>query len=183
MTTPRAAARLGLGVRVIGASCETAHGMLRVNVFEDECDYDESDPPGYRSGQVHVTKMLGGEALNVKVFEMPARREPVPVPLRVRGRVAVVLEGAVGCARPPASSELAQRRDVVCFPAGPAGAHKVWNRRRGDARRADVLERSRALGGACIPTATRSACGPGNDADTVMLRRGDGAVDYYDGER
>ena len=40
-------------------------------MFSDECEYDESDPEGFRSGFVHITKALGGETLNVKVMEVP----------------------------------------------------------------------------------------------------------------
>jgi uncharacterized cupin superfamily protein len=36
---------------------------------------------------------------------------------------------------------------------------------------------------AVYPDSDKIGVWPGNDADKVMLRRSDGAVDYYDGER
>lgn len=52
--------------------------MRRVNVFTDECQYDDSGPNGYRSGVEHLTKALGGQALAVKVFEIPPGQSVCP---------------------------------------------------------------------------------------------------------
>ncbi len=155
--------------------------MLRVNVFEDECDYDESDPPGYRSGHVHVTKMLGGEALNVKVIEIPARESLCPYHYEYEEEWLVVLQGAVGVRTPDGEHELA-RGETVCFASGPAGAHKVWNAAEETAR-VLMFSSAREPSVAVYPDSDKIGVWPGNDADTVMLRRGDGAVEYYDGER
>jgi hypothetical protein len=39
--------------------------LRRANFLTDEMDYDSSDPEGYRSGQIHITKAIGAQALAV----------------------------------------------------------------------------------------------------------------------
>ena len=61
--------------------------MRRANVLSVDCDYDASDPKGYSSGLANVSQAVGGEALAVKVYELPAGESVCPS-LRVRGGVA-----------------------------------------------------------------------------------------------
>jgi uncharacterized cupin superfamily protein len=71
---------------------------------------------------------------------------------------------------------------VICFPPGPTGAHKVTNR--GDAiARIMMFSSAREPAVAVYPDSDKIGVWPGNPEDKVMLRRGDGKVDYWDGER
>ena len=45
----------------------------------------------------------------------------------------VVIDGAV-VVRTPDGEDVLERGDVVCFPAGPAGAHQIMNRSKATAR-------------------------------------------------
>jgi hypothetical protein len=42
--------------------------MRRANVFRADCEFDDADPDGYRSGVARVGQAAQGEALVVKVF-------------------------------------------------------------------------------------------------------------------
>lgn len=70
---------------------------------------------------------------------------------------------------------------MVAFPAGPEGAHKVSNGAEVDARLV-MFSSAREPSVAVYPDSDKIGVWPGNEADKVMLRRRDGAVDYWDGE-
>jgi hypothetical protein len=52
--------------------------MSRANVFNTEFEYDHTDPPGYRSGVARVGERARGEALAVKLYEVPAGQSLCP---------------------------------------------------------------------------------------------------------
>jgi uncharacterized cupin superfamily protein len=93
----------------------------------------------------------------------------------------VVLDGSVTL-RTPASERQLERGEVVCFSPGPAGAHKVTNRG-GEAARIMMFSSAREPAVAVYPDSDKIGVWPGNPADEVMLRRADGHVAYWDGER
>jgi uncharacterized cupin superfamily protein len=155
--------------------------MQRVNVFSDECEYDPSDPAGYRAGAVRVTKALGAEAIAVKLMEIPGGESVCPYHYEYEEEWLIVLEGSV-VVRTPSGEETLNRGEMVAFPVGPEGAHKVSNP--GDeSARIIMFSSAREPAVAVYPDSDKIGVWPGNPDDTVMLRRVDGAVDYYDGER
>lgn len=155
--------------------------MRRANVFSAELEYDETDPEGYRAAAVHLSRALGGEALAVKVFELPAGESVCPYHYEYEEEWLVVLDGTV-VVRVPEGEERLARGDAVCFPPGPTGAHKVTNA--GDASaRVVMFSSAREPAVAVYPDSDKIGVWPGEPADKVMLRRADGQVDYWDGER
>jgi uncharacterized cupin superfamily protein len=155
--------------------------MRRVNVFSDECEYDESDPAGYRAGAIRVTKALGAQALAVKLFEVPAGESVCPYHYEYEEEWLMVLDGSV-LLRTPSGEETLARGETVAFPPGPDGAHKVSNPGEQSAR-IIMFSSAREPSVAVYPDSDKIGVWPGNSDDTVMLRRAEGAVDYYDGER
>jgi uncharacterized cupin superfamily protein len=156
--------------------------MRKANVFSDACAYDESDPPGYRSAALHLAKALGGERLAVKVFELPSGQSVCPYHYEYEEEWLVVLEGEV-LLRTPEGMQTLSRGDAVCFASGPAGAHKVSNPAT-DTARVMMFSSAREPAVAVYPDSEKIGVWPGGDnRDKVMLRRPDGDVDYWDGER
>lgn len=155
--------------------------MPRVNVFGDECEYDASDPAGFRAGAVHVTKALDAKDLAVKLIELPAGESVCPYHYEYEEEWLVVLDGSV-LVRTPVGEETLARGEIVAFPPGPDGAHKVSNPGMTSAR-VLMFSSAREPSVAVYPDSDKIGVWPGNADDTVMLRRADGAVDYYDGER
>jgi uncharacterized cupin superfamily protein len=155
--------------------------MQRANVFTDECVLDSSDPPGYRAAVARVGKAVGGEALAVKVFELPPGEALCPYHYEYEEEWLVVLDGSV-LVRVPDGEETLTRGEIVCFPPGPTGAHKVSNPTDATAR-VMMFSSAREPAVAVYPDSDKIGVWPGNPDDTVMLHRADGAVDYYDGER
>ncbi|HEY2217451.1 MAG TPA: cupin domain-containing protein [Solirubrobacteraceae bacterium] len=154
--------------------------MRRGNVFDDELEFDESDPDGFHVGMARVGKAAGGEDLAVKAFELPPGQSICPYHYEYEEEWLLVLDGDV-VVRTPEGEEQLGRGDLVCFPKGPSGAHKVSNHSERSAR---VLMYSSAHepSVAVYPDSDKIGVWPGNDADKVMLHRADGNVDYYDGE-
>jgi uncharacterized cupin superfamily protein len=154
--------------------------VRRVNLFDDDYEWDETDPDGYRGAAIRITKAVGAEALAVKAFVLPPAQSLCPYHYEYEEEWLMVLEGTVVVRTPEGEQDLA-RGDVVAFAAGPEGAHKVSNRSEQDARLV-MFSSAREPSVAVYPDSDKIGVWPGNDADTLMLRRADGHVDYYDGE-
>jgi len=65
---------------------------------------------------------------------------------------------------------------------GPTGAHKATNRGEAPARIL-MFSSTRTPAVAVYPDSDKIGVWPGNPDDEVMLRRADGDVGYWDGER
>jgi uncharacterized cupin superfamily protein len=155
--------------------------MRRANVLRVGCAYDETDPDGFRSGLADISQAVGGQALAVKIYELPVGESVCPYHYEYEEEWLLVLDGAVVVRMPEGEEELA-RGEMVCFPPGPTGAHKATNR--GDAMaRVVMFSNAREPAVAVYPDSGKIGVWPGNPDDEVMLRRADGNVDYWDGER
>jgi uncharacterized cupin superfamily protein len=155
--------------------------VRRVNVFSVDCEYDDTDPDGYRSGEAHAGKAAGGEALAVKVYELPAGQSVCPYHYEYEEEWLLVLAGAIILRTPEGEQEL-QSGGLICFPQGPTGAHKATNRGEVTARIV-MFSSAREPAVAVYPDSDKVGVWPGSPDDKVMLRRADGNVDYWDGER
>lgn len=155
--------------------------MLRHASFLGESlECDPSDPEGYRASTANLSKALGAEALAVKVFELPTGQSVCPYHYEYEEEWLVVLDGSVAVRTPEGETTLA-RGDIACFPKGPPGAHKVTNRGQPSAR-VMMFSSAHEPAVAVYPDSGKIGVWPGNPDDRVMLRRADGAVDYFDGE-
>jgi uncharacterized cupin superfamily protein len=179
MGTPRAP-RFWSFVRRLGCICKD-RPVLRANVLRVDCDYDETDPAGYRSGQANISQTLGAEALAAKVYGLPIGESVCPYHYEYEEEWLLVLLGAVVVRLPAGEQELACG-EMTCFPPGPSGAHKVTNRGETMAR-IMMFSSAREPAVAVYPDSNKIGVWPGNPGDKVMLRRADGDVDYWDGER
>jgi uncharacterized cupin superfamily protein len=155
--------------------------LRRASFLNESIEYDTSDPEGYRAGVVKVSRALGAEALAVNVFELPAGQSVCPYHYEYEEEWLVVLDGSV-VVRTPEGEETLARGEIVRFPKGPPGAHKVTNRGQPSAQ---IMMFSSAHEPAVTvyPDSDKIGVWPGNPDDHVMLRRADGAVGYFDGER
>jgi uncharacterized cupin superfamily protein len=151
-----------------------------VNVFDAACEYDPEDPGGYRAGQSRVGDQAGGQAITVRLYEAPEGESICPYHYEYEEEWALVLAGSPTL-RTPDGERLLAAGDLVCFPVGPDGAHKLTNRA-GETARILMWSGSREPAVAVYPDSDKIGVWPGNQADELMLRRADGARPYYDGE-
>ncbi|MFZ1993950.1 MAG: cupin domain-containing protein [Solirubrobacteraceae bacterium] len=149
------------------------------NVYEQRFEYDETDPSGYRAGVTRIGRAAGGSDLVVKQFEIPPGETLCPYHYEYEEEWLLVLDGNA-TVRTPDGEQAAPRGALMCFPAGPTGAHKVANA--GDETVLALMWSSaREPSVSVYPDSDKVGVWAGEDH--VLLRRSDGHVDYYDGER
>jgi uncharacterized cupin superfamily protein len=149
------------------------------NVYEQAFEYDQTDPPGYRAGVTRIGRDAGGKDLIIKQFEIPSGEALCPYHYEYEEEWLLVVEGTA-TVRTPDGERPAPRGALMCFPAGPAGAHKVANH--GDETVLALMWSSaREPSVSVYPDSDKMGVWAGEDH--VLLRRSDGHVDYYDGER
>ena len=102
--------------------------MTVANVFEPEFDdADPSDPPGYKVRGAQVGKAAGSERLGASLYEIPPGNSICPYHWHAANEeMLIVLSGAPTLRTPEGERELAEG-EVVAFPVGERGAHKVTN--------------------------------------------------------
>jgi uncharacterized cupin superfamily protein len=154
--------------------------MTRANVFTDPYVYDDSDPDGYRAAVAQVGQQAGGRENIVKAYEIPGGERLCPYHYEYVEEWLLVLNGELEL-RTPAGTEMIGAGALICFPAGPEGAHQLVNRT-GETARAVMFSSSREPAVAVYPDSDKIGVWTGRKDDEFMLRRADGAVAYYDGE-
>ena len=153
--------------------------LRRVNYSELVPEYDDTDPDGYRAGMARFGPALGAEKMGASLYELPPGQSICPYHyeypdeewlLVVGGRVTVRHEGS--------ETELSSG-DMVCFPPGPEGAHKVTCL--GDeTARVVMLSTKEKPAVAVYPDSGKIGIWPGDERDVLMMRRD--KLAYYDGE-
>jgi uncharacterized cupin superfamily protein len=149
------------------------------NVYTQEFEYDDSDAAGYRAGMTTIGKAAGGKDNTVKEFQVPAGESICPYHYEYEEEWLLLLEGTV-TVRTPEGERTIERGELLCFPSGPEGAHKVTNHSDAVAL-ALMWSSAREPAVAVYPDSDKMGVWAGKDR--AMLRRADGEVDYYDGER
>jgi uncharacterized cupin superfamily protein len=105
-----------------------------VNVHDVPLRTDPSDPPGFQSRFAKLGALIGGSMLGATLYELAQGESGAPYHYEVGNEEwLLVLEGRPTIRVPDGEEEL-EPGDVVCFPDGPDGAHKVSNERAETAR-------------------------------------------------
>ena len=151
--------------------------MLRFNL-NAPVEYDP-EPDGYRAGHAKLHPEIGARTLFGGLFELPPGQSGRPYHYESAEEWLLVLEGHVHVRHPDGEDEL-KAGDLVCFPAGPQGAHKVTNTRDTNAR---VLLISRRTSPAVAVYPDSDKIGVIADWGERVFARRESAVDYYDRER
>jgi uncharacterized cupin superfamily protein len=152
--------------------------MRRFNLLAAEPEYDESDPEGYRAGMDRFGPKIGAAQIGGSVYEIPPGQSICPYHYEYPEEEWLMpLDGAVTL-RTPAGEEELGRFEVVAFPAGPEGAHKVSNL--GSSTVRVLMLSTKAETSVCIypDSGKLLAISP---HDRLMTRKSS-EVDYYDGE-
>lgn len=154
--------------------------MRRVNVDRAELSYDEDDPPGYAAAAMRVARELGSAELSLNLIEVPAGESLCPYHYEYVEEWLLILDGRATL-RVPEGEEEVEKGDLVLFPAGPDGAHKVTNPTDQPVRLI-MFSSSREPSVAVYPDSDKVGVWSGNDADRWMFHRRGGNVPYYEGE-
>jgi uncharacterized cupin superfamily protein len=152
--------------------------MERFNLLAASPEYDDSDPEGYRAGMDRFGPKIGATQIGGSVYELPPGQSICPYHYEYPDEEWLMpLDGTVVLRTPEGETDL-ERFEVVAFPPGAAGAHKVTNR--GDATVRVLMLSTKPEVSVCVyPDSDKVLAN--SPEDRHMSRRSSG-VDYYDGE-
>ena len=154
--------------------------MQKINLDELEMAYGADDPDGYRVGYNRFGPQIGASAMGATVYELNEGQSICPYHYEYGCEEwAIVLRGRPTL-RHSNGEDLLEPGDVVCFPEGPAGAHKVTNAGEETAR-VMILSTKQMPVVFVYPDSDKLAVGVPNPDDYLVVRR-DSGVGYFDGE-
>ena len=154
--------------------------MRRVSVTDVPFVYDAEDPAGYRAGMARLGPDLGAVATGTTAYELPPGEALCPYHYEHGEEEWLLVLAGRPTLRHPDGVDQLDEWDLVFFPTGPEGAHRVQNDTDGTVR---VLMYSSVV----YPTVTvypdsdKIGVWTTGEDDDLMVRRASG-VPYYDGE-
>jgi uncharacterized cupin superfamily protein len=139
--------------------------MRRANLFSVDTAQDDGDPKGYEVPYARIGELIGAARMGLSVYDLAPGNSICPYHWEFPDEEwLIVLAGRPTLRIPDGEHEL-EAGDVVCFPPGPDGAHKVTNK-----------------GEEPVRVAMLSTKAEQNVFPLRKIHRIDDAVDYWDGE-
>jgi len=154
--------------------------VQRVNLFRVEAGYDEGDPEGYNAGCKRLSPELGASMLGGTVYELPPEQSICPYHYEYGNEEWLIVLAGRPLLRQPEGEDELEPGDVVCFPVGPEGAHKLTNRT-DEPVRLLMLSTKIEPSAAVYPDSDKIGVWVGDKRDHILVRRESG-VDYWDRE-
>jgi uncharacterized cupin superfamily protein len=130
-------------------------------------------------GRIDVTRALGSTATFMFIYDLRPGQSQSPYHYEYAEEWLLVVDGTI-VVRAPDGEHTMERGDLVCFPPGPAGAHKLMNRSDSPARTL-MFSSSHEPAVSVYPDSDKIAVWPGNEADELIFRRNT-SVPWSDGE-
>ena len=130
-------------------------------------------------GRLDVAHAVGSAATAMFVYDVAPGESSSPYHYEYEEEWLLVVEGTLVLRAPDGEHRL-ERGDLVHFPPGPDGAHKVMNRSDAPARTL-VFSRARVPAVSVYPDSDKIAVWPGHEADDLIFERGS-AVPWTHGE-
>jgi uncharacterized cupin superfamily protein len=131
--------------------------MERVNIFTAE-----------NAGRIDVSAAVGSAEMLMFIYDLAPGQSSSPYHYEYDEEWLLVVAGTVVLRAPDGEHELEQG-DLVRFPAGPAGAHKVMNRSDAPARTL-LFSSRRGLAVSVYPDSDTVGVWAGNEDDLVFRR-------------
>ncbi|SRR5579871_3367669 len=155
--------------------------METFNIFTGatELGPEGDEPPGYACRATRVGERIGASRIGMSVYDLPPGQAICPYHFEWSDEEWLLVVAGRPTLRTPDGERELEPGDVVCFPAGPDGAHLVRNAGEGEARVA-LLSTKSPIGVAEYPDSDK--VGVWVDGTHYMLRRS-AHLDYWDGER
>lgn len=149
------------------------------NVFTGPMDELATDgtPDGFRCNAASVGKRLGASRMGMTVYDLPPGQAVCPYHLEWTDEEWLFVLAGAPTLRSPEGERVLEAGDVVCFPAGPEGAHLV--RSNDETARVAIISTKNPVGVAEYPDSDK--VGVWVDGTHYMLRRS-AHLDYWDGE-
>jgi uncharacterized cupin superfamily protein len=134
---------------------------------------------GTFEGRLDVAQAVGSGTTAMFVYDVPPGKASSPYHYEYAEEWLLVVEGTI-VLRAPDGEHALERGDLVHFPAGPDGAHKVMNRSDSPTRTL-VFSRGRTPAVSVYPDSDKIAVRSGREPDELIFERG-AAVPWSHGE-
>jgi uncharacterized cupin superfamily protein len=131
------------------------------------------------AGRLDVAAALGSETTAMYVYDVGPGEGSSPYHYEYEEEWLLVVEGTV-VVRQPDGEHTLKRGDLVRFPSGPGGAHKIMNRTDAPARTL-LFSRLRLPAVSVYPDSNKLGVWPGSEEDDLIFVR-DTAVSWSHGE-
>jgi uncharacterized cupin superfamily protein len=152
----------------------------RVNVFGADVEDWAGRPDGYRLAFARLAPQIGATRIGATIYDVPPGQSTFPYHYEHGCEEWLLVIAGRPSLRHPGGEDELEPGDLVCFPEGPEGAHKVTNRT-GEAARLMILSTKAFPAVAVYPDSDKVGIFTEDEADDVMVRRESG-VDYWDRE-
>jgi uncharacterized cupin superfamily protein len=153
--------------------------MHRFNVAEPAFSRDDADPEGYKAGLFRPGKAIGATRTGASVYDVPPGQSICPYHYELGEEEWLLVLSGRPTLRAPDGTAVLEPHDLVFFPIGPEGAHKVTNDT-DEPVRVLMFSNLRTPAGSVYPDSDKIGLWGGGDDDVLVRRTSN--VDYYDGE-
>jgi uncharacterized cupin superfamily protein len=130
-------------------------------------------------GRIDVARLLGSASTLMYIYDLAPGGAASPYHYEYDEEWLLVVDGTV-VLRSPDGEQTLVRGDLVCFPAGPAGAHKIMNRSDAPARTL-MFSNARVPAVSVYPDSDTIGVWSGDEANDLVFRRST-AVPWAHGE-
>lgn len=149
------------------------------NLFDGVTRPEPGMPPGFHQREAALRELLGGSMLGMSVYDLDPGEKTYPYHYELAEEEWLLVVAGAPTLREPEGERKLDVGDVVCFPAGPEGAHQVCNDTGDPVRVAIFSTRAEHTTGTVYPDSEKVQFrGPGA---RFRLRIGP-ELDYWDGE-
>jgi uncharacterized cupin superfamily protein len=154
--------------------------VRRVNLFSAEVEVSSERPDGYRFAFARLGPRIGASLMGATVYDLLPGQSSFPYHYEYGCEEWLLVVAGRPTLRHPGGEDELEPGDLVCFPEGPEGAHKVTNGTE-ESVRVMILSTKSEPAVAVYPDSDKIGVWPGNEADEIMIRR-ESDVDYWDRE-
>jgi uncharacterized cupin superfamily protein len=130
-------------------------------------------------GRLDVARALGSSDYEMFIYDLEPGRSSSPYHYEYTEEWLLVVDGTL-VMRAPDGEHTLNRGDLVFFPAGPAGAHKVMNRSDSPARTL-LFSSARTPAISVYPDSDKIGVWAGDEENDLIFKRGT-AVEWSEGE-
>jgi uncharacterized cupin superfamily protein len=131
------------------------------------------------NGRIDVARAVASLETSMYIYDLSPGQRQCPYHYEYAEEWLFVVDGTI-VLRDPDGERSLDRGDIVCLPAGPAGAHQISNRSELPARTL-MFSSSQVPAVSVYPDSNKIGVWPGNKDDDLVFRR-DTAVPWAYGE-
>jgi uncharacterized cupin superfamily protein len=154
--------------------------LRKVNLFAVEVEDRPERPDGYRFGMARLGPPIGAAKVGATVYDLPPGQSSFPYHYEYGCEEWLLVVSGRPTLRHPGGEDELEPGDLVAFPEGPDGAHKVTNAT-DETARIMILSTKAWPALAVYPDSDKIGVFTEAGSDDVMVRR-ESDVDYWDRE-